>query len=150
MANEIVTVYYDNVKLLIPRDSVEYYKLHRDNDLPAYIRSSEIQFYKHGNLHREGTAPAFVSKNFVSWWKNGSRHRDGDFPAIISIDQNNVINWTSYYKHNKLFPYFDLSFMISLQILIKIMYFTRYNKFVWSPNNLGGKFIKKQLLELIT
>jgi len=41
-------------------------------------------FNKDGKLHRENDLPARIRTHCgKSWWKNGKRHRDNDLPAII-------------------------------------------------------------------
>ena len=58
-----------------------YYKnkIHRDNDLPAVIRSNGDQ----------------------EWYQNGKLHRDNDLPAIINVN-NSVIWYERWYQHGKL------------------------------------------------
>lgn len=59
-------------------------QIHRDNDLPAIVRSNGTQewWVKH-KMHREGDLPAFIgSQGARIWCKNNTRHRDNGLPAV--------------------------------------------------------------------
>lgn len=62
-------------------------QLHRDNDLPAYIRDDKKQWFQHGKLHRDNDKPATVSSYSHEWYQHGKRHREGG-PAIINHGRN--------------------------------------------------------------
>lgn len=57
-------------------------KLHRDNDLPAVIRTDGTkEWYRDGIKHREN-GPARVSPAAMHWFQHGKLHRP-DGPAIV-------------------------------------------------------------------
>jgi hypothetical protein len=124
--------------------------LHRDNDLPAYISNTLKEWWQNGELHRDNDKPAIIRNSLrksKEWYKNGLRHRDGNLPAKITY----YITYEDEYecwKNGKC--YYDFMFvkLLYLQFLIKFLYFTRRNKFLWSPKNLGGTFTKQQILNL--
>jgi hypothetical protein len=79
-------------------------KLHRDNDLPAYIDDDRHtqKWYKEGKLHRDNDLPAvIIDSNYYydhyltqKWYKEGKLHRDNDLPAVIieeHIENNSTI-----------------------------------------------------------
>jgi hypothetical protein len=88
----MIKVYYNNVEHIIDYHSnIESNKLHRDNDLPAYIEKDNGYFvekwYKNGELHRENDLPAIIDNEGMKYWfKNGKSHRTGDLPAMIDAD----------------------------------------------------------------
>ena len=61
-------------------------KLHRENDLPAYIGlDGSRQWYLNGKRHRENDLPAYIGLNGTQWWcLNGKLHRENDLPAYIN------------------------------------------------------------------
>jgi hypothetical protein len=123
------TYYYNNVEYQTDTNhyiTIKYSKLHRDNDLPAII----------------------WPKGSREWFKRGKCHRDGNKPAIIWIANNGKFQSFEWWKNDKRYQSFNLENLISLQIFIKVLYHVRFNKFIWSPNNLGGKVVKQQLLLL--
>ena len=82
-------------------------QLHRDNDLPAVIRSDGTQYwYKNGRLHRDCDLPASIYSDGTHetqrWYNNGKCHRDGDLPAIIEIieNDNNIKSYMGTYFIN--------------------------------------------------
>lgn len=68
---------------------VEYWdddgRLHRDGDLPAYIRPSGTRmWWRHGKPHRDDDQPATVyADGSCVWYTNGVLHRDFDMPAYV-------------------------------------------------------------------
>jgi hypothetical protein len=46
-------------------------KLHRDNDLPAFVTYSESAWYQNGKLHRDGDKPALLSYGRQYWYQHG-------------------------------------------------------------------------------
>lgn len=77
-------------------------ELHRDKDLPAYIRTSKgetigEQWFIHGVSHRENGEPAKIEYDYKHWVVNGQLHRlDG--PASIWEDDTGEEN--DYYIHD--------------------------------------------------
>jgi hypothetical protein len=64
--------------------------MHRDYDLPAYIRGdgSHTEWWSHGKRHRTGDKPAVeTSVGYRAWWKNGKLHRVNK-PAVIYPNGN--------------------------------------------------------------
>lgn len=53
--------------------------------LPHVIfQNDDIAWYKGDKLHRDEDLPAFISADgFLSWYKNGKLHRGNDLPAVI-------------------------------------------------------------------
>lgn len=62
-------------------------KLHRDDDLPAYIGNNGMQeWYKNGTLDRDNDKPSMVYPDGRQiWHKNGMRHRETG-AAIVCPD----------------------------------------------------------------
>jgi hypothetical protein len=58
-----------------------------------------IEYTLFGKLHRENDLPAFINDKvkFYSWWINGKRHREYNYPAIIDG------NMHLYYQHGTIF-----------------------------------------------
>jgi hypothetical protein len=153
------TVYYNNVKHEIASyGEIKIAELHRDNDLPALfwsdIKDQVESWFQHGKRHREGDLPSITSiasategsiwsDGLKYWYKNGKQHRDGNLPAVIWDDTHH-----SWYKNDKCYYRFDLRKMIYIQTCLKLFFHFKRNKFLWSPNNLGGKFTKNQILLL--
>ena len=99
----VIEVWIDNnhFKYYNRYRTIDFTKLHRDGDLPAYIKRYDDgnleyeRYYKHGKLHRDGDKPAELEYyNYVFnsgnesimnevYYKNGLRHRIEE-PAIIS------------------------------------------------------------------
>jgi hypothetical protein len=130
--NEEFIYYFDNVKYIFKS---------------VYER---MKYYGY-NIHRAGDKPAYTYKcdgQIISqlWYKHNNRHRNGDLPAYIDYENK----FTTYYKHGNSYNDFKLIDLINIQRIVKILYFMYKNKFVWSPDNLGGKFTKKQLLGLVS
>lgn len=72
---------------------------HRDNDLPALIRSNGCKtWYKHGLIHRDDDKPAQISPMGKSWYKNGKLHREGDKHSTKFFDGSKY-----WHKEGKLF-----------------------------------------------
>jgi hypothetical protein len=117
------TVYYNNVKYQLYGYEINWHKLHRDGDLPAYTSIL-------------GTK---------RWYKNGKCHRSGDKPAVIYGNGN--VGW---YKNDEYYHDFNLKNLIFLQSFIKILFHNKFNKLIWSPNNIAGTFTKKQLYKLVS
>jgi hypothetical protein len=74
----------------IIEDCVCWYKngkIHRDNDLPAIVKSSGYrEWWIEGSQHRDNDLPAIVHPNGdEEWWFNNERHRDNDLPAIVRV-----------------------------------------------------------------
>lgn len=63
-------------------------KLHRDNDLPAFISTNGDQhWFKNNHFHRDNDLPAFISdRHGRAWYQRGKKHRDNGLPAQISAD----------------------------------------------------------------
>lgn len=62
-------------------------QLHRDNDLPAIIQNGDQLWYKHGVIHRDNDLPAFVWANgYQGWYQDGLLHRENGLPAIIYMN----------------------------------------------------------------
>jgi len=69
------------------------YALHRDNDLPAYTKTTSDgtvikEWYQHGECHRDNDQPAVIEQypngQFLEeWYQHGECHRDDDLPAVI-------------------------------------------------------------------
>ena len=59
-------------------------QVHRENDLPAYIRmNGSARWYRDNKLHRE-CGPAVIRANGEEeWYKNGLRFEDGNFNIIL-------------------------------------------------------------------
>ena len=75
-------------------------KVHRENDLPAYIKSDTLyEWWKDGKRHREGDLPAYIKiTNDITiqeWWKDDKQHRDNDLPAVVESISNgiNICQW---------------------------------------------------------
>jgi len=81
----------------------EHDKLHREDDLPAYIDPYTKIWSIHGDRHRDN-GPAYVQYEgmtviYTEWFFRGKRHRlDG--PAIIRHQGN---EYTEYYVDNVYF-----------------------------------------------
>ena len=62
-------------------------KVHRDDDLPAYVASNGDEvWYKDGEVHREHDLPAVKYRDGeLQWLKRGKRHRLGG-PAVVMTD----------------------------------------------------------------
>jgi antitoxin component YwqK of YwqJK toxin-antitoxin module len=65
-------------------------------------------WYKNGKLHRDGDLPAYI-KYFTTgnvyikqWFQNDKSHRDEDKPAIISYDKEGNIMSEEWYQNDKL------------------------------------------------
>ena len=79
-----------NHKIKIPSENEfgewknEKGELHRENDLPAIVRSDGTkQWWINGKLHRENDLPAIIRSNGVKeWWINGRPFRYGKKPII--------------------------------------------------------------------
>jgi len=98
-------------------DKYNQYVLHRDGDLPAYIKRDEdgnismICYYKNGLEHRSGDRPSSYSGSnigtikekiaCVHFYKNGKLHRAGDLPAYICFDQDGKIYDQSFFLNDK-------------------------------------------------
>ncbi len=170
----MITVYYNNVEHKVNNDhEIEFNRLHTDcisssdgKDLPAIISANGSQFwYKNGLQHRDGDSPAVILNDgsqlwykngkkhrdndlpaeiwdggTQEWYKNGLCHRDGDLPASIWDDETQF-----WYKNGLLYPLFSLKNILFLQYFIRIRYISRYNKIIWSPNNLAGIYTKNDL-----
>jgi hypothetical protein len=139
--------YYNNVKYKIwDYDVINWEELHRDNDEPALIYSCYEdlkEWFIHGKYHRENDKPARMWGNGAcEWYKNGLCHRDGNKPAYIGKDG---IGW---FKNNNYYNNFKLQNLVFLQMFFKLLFHFKYNKIIWSPNDLGGKFTKYQLFLL--
>ena len=87
-------------------------KLHRDNDLPAWIDYDRFQsfkqWYQHGELHRDNDLPAWIQYHDgkisdESWYQHGEIHRDNDLPAWIehNYDDESGIR-KKWWKNGKL------------------------------------------------
>ncbi len=63
-------------------------RLHRDNDLPAVICNSGIQYwYQHGEQHRDNDLPAVIYTSGIQYWyQHNQLHRDNGRPAVIFAD----------------------------------------------------------------
>jgi len=85
------------------RGSLEWYvrgRLHRNDDLPAVIRSDGKQsWYRHGQRHRDNGLPAVINlvHGVQKWYVAGNLHRDEDLPAVM---RPRVLRW---FKHGN--PY---------------------------------------------
>jgi hypothetical protein len=146
----MTTVYYNNVKFKVAwLDNIKYHLLHRDEDKPAIIwPSGQVEYYKNGKCHREGNKPAVAIGHCQKWYKHGVRQRWGILPHYInSFNQFNQNVKIEVYHGGKFYYFYEKQFVL-LQIFIKIFFHFRYNKLIWSPNYLGGKFVKKQILSL--
>jgi hypothetical protein len=130
--NEEFICYFDNIKHIFKsvnaRANYDQDKIyHHNEDIPSHT-------YK-------------CNEKIMSqvWFKNNKIHRDGNLPAFIDYEDKYV----KYYKHGNKYENFELKKLINIQRIVKIFYFFCKNKMVWSPNYLGGRFIKKQLLKLV-
>lgn len=113
---------------LFSDDSLRWFckgKLHRENDLPAVIRTNcdsewwsngllhrrgdkpaidyslKQEWYKNGKRHRENDLPAVIIKHYVhEWWYNGKQHRENDLPAVIYAD-GGLAWWYNGKRHRK-------------------------------------------------
>ena len=117
-----------------------YYTYYYDNI--KYI-TDNIFIIDWGQLHRDDDKPAFIGSIGQIWFKNGVRHRDGNNPTIIYTDGSRL--WV---KNDKVYYEFQLNKLLFIQFFIKFLFHLKYNRIVWSPNNLAGKFTKKQLFLL--
>lgn len=63
-------------------------RLHRENDLPAVIRSDgEQRWYKNGQIHRGNDLPAMIYPNGSKFWYfNNVPHRGNNMPAFVFSD----------------------------------------------------------------
>jgi hypothetical protein len=100
--------------------------------------------------HRDDAKPAYILKHdgkiiVQIWIKHGNYHREGDGLAFMNFKDKIF----KLYKNDKYYNKFVFKNLINIQIMIKILYFINKNRHVWSPNYLGGKFTKKQLLNLL-
>jgi hypothetical protein len=103
-------------------------KLHRDGDLPAYIRRNDAQcfakqsingavtceeYYRDGKRHRDGDLPAYIKRNNAGviigeiYYRDGKKHRDGtvsrggtvsDLPAYIERNYAGEVIYKYYYR----------------------------------------------------
>jgi hypothetical protein len=71
-------------------------------------------------------------------------HFDSESLSLVEKLRFRAILLDIYEKHDKVKYKFYY-----VQNYVRIFYFLFKNKFIWSPNNLGGKFIKKQLLAML-
>ena len=145
----MITVYYNNIKHKIDSSwQIQWENLSRANDKPTIIwGDGTLYWIKNGFLHRDGDKPARIwSDGMQEWYKNGCVHRDGNKPAKIWPKDTHIC----FYKHGKYYENFILKNLFYLQIMVKLSFYFKRNKFLWSPNNLAGKFTKKQLYKLIT
>jgi hypothetical protein len=69
--------------------------LHREDDLPAYVKkefhTTLSKWYFFGKIHRNNDKPAYIAKNADEpdgycrrWYRHGKRHRENDKPAYIN------------------------------------------------------------------
>ena len=166
----MITVFYNNKEHLLPEFTtrIKYELLSRENDLPSLVDQNIKRWYKNGKQHRDNDLPAYVNEEngtvswrqdglrhrendkparmwgngACEWYKNGLCHRDGNKPAYIGKDG---IGW---FKNNNYYNNFKLQNLVFLQMFFKLLFHFKYNKIIWSPNDLGGKFTKYQLFLL--
>ena len=163
-------VYYDNVLHVVAKYEIEYSRLHREGDLPAYIDAYGSKFwYKNGQLHREGDLPAIISiDGSKHWYKNNQLHREGDEPAIIDADgskfwyKNGQLHREGdepayisangskfWYKNGKKYINFNFQNLIHLQLFLIFLFNIKKNKQSFHPDYLTGKLIKRELMLLL-
>jgi hypothetical protein len=119
-------------------------KLHRDDDLPAYIKLDlhgdlicKI-YYKDGKCHRDNNKPAYIKyyngrRIELKYYINGNIQRTDNKPTYIKYYKSNpnIIKCTKYksYLYQK-FHYFNPN--LPMNIIID-------NNLIHSPTNLGIK-----------
>lgn len=60
-------------------------RLHRDDDLPAYVDKWSTQWFRHGLLHRADDLPAMLLHDGAAqWYQNGVLHRADNKPAACT------------------------------------------------------------------
>jgi hypothetical protein len=82
---EYKKLHYD---VVIEFSRTTYYlcgKIHREDDLPAYIGADGTQsWYINGKCHREKDLPAYIWADGTQlWYINDRIHREDDLPAVI-------------------------------------------------------------------
>lgn len=97
--------------IILRKNDVYYYTyspdvIHRDNDLPALIRTDGSQYWlQHGRYHREGDLPAVIWANGDQEWRiNGRLHREGNKPTTINSDGSIQEYWVHDQLHSLLTP----------------------------------------------
>lgn len=125
-------------------------QLHRDNDLPSYF------CYSNENLRPPNSEPIWFLTD-VRWHKNGIHYRDVDAPVGCSFfkykeDERSVFfeykKEETWRKNKKYYFDFNPDVFMSLQKIIKFLYFLKKNKLAFHPENLTGKMIKCELYKL--
>jgi len=164
----MIQVYYNNVLHQINYNEIDYSRLHRENDEPAIIQDCSKFWYKNGKRHREEDLPAVIHADGSKYWyKNGQFHRDGDEPAIIYVDGSKYwykngqyhrdgdepaiiyVNGIKFWFKNGLeYDNFNLTNLFHLQLFLIFLFNIKKNKQAFHPDNLTGKLIKKDLMNL--
>ena len=140
----MIQVYYNNVLHQINYNEIDYSRLHRENDEPAIIQDCSKFWYKNGKRHREEDLPAVIHADGSKYWyKNGQSHRDGDLPAKIYEDGSKF-----WYKNGLEYDNFNLTNLFHLQLFLIFLFNIKKNKQAFHPDNLTGKLIKKDLMNL--
>jgi hypothetical protein len=72
-----------------------------------------------------------------------------DWGKPTRCENKSVIIWHDETEEWWKNQYFDLDYLFLIQNFIKLVFHFKCNKFVWSPNNLAGKFTKSRLLAML-
>jgi antitoxin component YwqK of YwqJK toxin-antitoxin module len=84
----VIRVFYEKYTRMWFKDGV----LHRDNNSPAYIDSSNsVLWMIDGLLHRDDDLPAIIMSDGTKiWYQKGQIHRGDDKPAIVKANETQV------------------------------------------------------------
>ena len=95
------------------------HKYHNVGDLPACIYTDTTgtkfsEWYKHGQLHRDNDMPAVIKTAYKEWYQNGKLHRDNNMPAIMCDDGRQY--W--YFNGKQYIPmYVEFKELISILVV---------------------------------
>jgi hypothetical protein len=137
----MIIVYYNNVRFQVKNaKDIKWRELHRDEDKPSIIWPDlHTEFYKNGKCQ----GIIFEISGSKLWFKDGVRM--GFARLRPYVGKNGKIE---VYHGGKNYYNFYAKKIIFLQIFIKLIFYIKYNKLIWSPTYLGGKMVKKQILSL--
>ena len=147
---------YESIEKNLRRKNIGWFKnighdnyvSHRDNDLPAILR--------YANMNRDKSSEPEYKLIGAEWFQNDIPYRDGDKPVEVEYifwGDDGICKWRKieeiWVKNGHTYLRFFSEKFISLQIMIKYLYFTKKNKMAFHPNNLVGKLIKQDLYKML-
>ena len=82
-------------------------KLHRSDDLPAFVSAGDNDFagvqewWQNGEMHRDGEKPAYIVNHRnggqeEQWWQHDQMKRDGDKPVKVVKDADGSVTWERF------------------------------------------------------